>query len=498
MVCLRIFRHRLARLIVQKISDSPSSLKASNSVAVLNTNDDDVEGMAVGLKTTTKENTIVPQELPKEHLVVLAEVWEKTVRDNPAVVEQFGEFSGEILRRMLGIQLDLHEVTPHMIVDAALQNTVPNQMTALSAPQSIQQRSERLMAQVVDVDTDDEGEENISQMIAYPKARLVRSMRRCDKKLLPILDEWVVVDVAITRFEIVYFDAAEADSSICDNAILAGTRRDLTSTKGGKGLRLGDVAKGQRVVGRMLLRDVSTVSVERHSPGLLPIESPAVEVTGAEFWVKNRHDLPDLASHISRAQQWDSEAQDLLQVSESTGQILCLRFYSDLEDAKTRHDVVETETSSLHKNNSLSWALTITRFCGPDQLKQPLPNFGQDNEAELRDLLHLNNHTDGSSKEKRHDYLRRQRSSSPRRIFHRSGSLLFSQNDTAARGHSGRGKEWSHRSAPRRQFHRSSSLHHESPVLDRPRNPDSVSIEKSKMKRFASSADLYDLEKGEK
>ena len=166
-------------------------------------------------------------------------------------------------------------------------------------------------------------------------------------------------------------------------------------------------------------------SVEQYLPGLVPIESPAVEVVCNEFWAKIREPPLDAMSHLPRAQQWDSELQHQLQLTISTGQTLCLRFYSDLEDAKSRHDMVQDANEPLHKNNSLSWALTITRFCGPDQLKQPLPNFGKDNNAELMDLLNSNHHNNDSSKERRNETLRRQRSSSPRKIFYRSSSLPF-------------------------------------------------------------------------
>ena len=220
-------------------------------------NVDNLEGVAVGIETTNKD---VSEQPTQQHLIILAEIWERTVRDNPAIAQEFGEFSGEILHRMLGIQLGSH-LKSSEVVDSAQKNHIENPHTPVSVPLSQDRRSERLMTQTVNIDDNDQDEipEYVCQSIAFPNARLVRSLRRCDKKLLPILDEWVVVDVAVTRFEIVYFDAVEAESSIDQKAVLAETRQLLISTKGGKGLRLADVAKGQRVVGRMLLEDIRKV-----------------------------------------------------------------------------------------------------------------------------------------------------------------------------------------------------------------------------------------------
>jgi hypothetical protein len=46
-------------------------------------------------------------------------------------------------------------------------------------------------------------EQNTSYTFVAPFARLVRSMRRCDRRHLPLLKGWISVDVVMTQFEIV-------------------------------------------------------------------------------------------------------------------------------------------------------------------------------------------------------------------------------------------------------------------------------------------------------
>jgi hypothetical protein len=182
----------------------------------------------------------------------------------------------------------------------------------------------------------------------------------------------------------------------------------------------------------MLLQEIATVFVERFLPGSAPIESPAVEVALVEFWTK-QNDQTSCASELPRAEQWHSHVQDQLQITTSSGQTLCLRFYSDLEDAKSEHKN-DGAAKSAHRNNALSWALTIARFCGPDQLKQVLLSLGQDNDAEIAELLRINHYGDESMPNRRNEGLLRQLSKSPRRVFHRSSSQPFQQptSDTAS------------------------------------------------------------------
>jgi hypothetical protein len=431
LVCLRILRFWLANLLVSKVSTTFVKESSLHVGSAATTNLESGCDGGVEIRSGEAHKHKKSRVLPAAHLLMLAEVWEQTVRDNPDIVQIYGEFSGEILRSMLGVEQHAYSTDAKRGgTSAAKESESSVKSTSDTIPVQKYGHSSRLITQLTignaQTNQDWDNITQPSQGIAFPNARLVRSMRRCDRKLLPILDEWTVVDVAVTHLEIVYFDATDVDdSSSHQDALLEITRNAFVSTKGGKGLRLADAAKGRRVVGRMLLQEIATVFVERFLPGSAPIESPAVEVALVEFWTK-QNDQTSCTSELPRAEQWHSHVQDQLQITTSSGQTLCLRFYSDLEDAKSQQRN-DGAAKSAHRNNALSWALTIVRFCGPDQLKQVLLSLGQDNDAEIAELLRINHYGNESMPNRRNEGLLRQLSKSPRRVFHRSSSQPFQQ-----------------------------------------------------------------------
>jgi hypothetical protein len=187
----------------------------------------------------------------------------------------------------------------------------------------------------------------------------------------------------------VYFDAADVDGNDI-NRETEDTRQAIAATKGGKGLRLCDVAVGRRVVGSLELKDIVSVHVEREMPrvGLLDDAEccPGTEVLQNEYW--NHHRMED---HVGRrGTEWGKIKQDILKITTVNGGTLLLRFYSDFADAEAnplRLAGENEETGALFKDNAFQWAQTIGRFCGPEQLKQALPHFGEDTADELRDFL---------------------------------------------------------------------------------------------------------------
>jgi hypothetical protein len=61
--------------------------------------------------------------------------------------------------------------------------------------------------------------------------------------------------------------------------------RLIIATKGGKGLRLRDVAFGRKIVGTQIIKDIETVYVERTLPnGNGVIEASGHEPHADEFW----------------------------------------------------------------------------------------------------------------------------------------------------------------------------------------------------------------------
>jgi hypothetical protein len=369
-----------------------------------------------------------------------AELWEKTIGENPEVVQKYGEFSGEILRAMLGLPLVLSEkdekqskahesdrlpagpetimrkpdfgrgksftlekqysslpsAAQEVIMAGKLGKSVSimnlkesnNEAADLdsnfgwSLNQSVSNKTKRLVFQL-----DENAPKVVDSMYVAPNARLVRSMRRCDRKFLPILGHWNVVDVVMTRYEMVYFEATGVDDALLDQAA-EGTRQALIATKGGKGLRLCDVAKGRQIVGHLEFAQISSVHVERSMPGVFPPECPDVELPKNEFWKQTSG--RDHVGELKRGEEWSNIKEDCLRIHTMDGNILYLRFYADLEDAEhhpSRLADENEETGFLFKNNAIQWAQTIGRFCTPAQLNQQLPHFGDNSSEELRDYL---------------------------------------------------------------------------------------------------------------
>ena len=366
-----------------------------------------------------------------------AELWRAAVSEHPEIVARYGEFSGELLKAMLGLHVDSH--TPHgssrqgalsdigdideppdvlktkkFVLGEEYAELPAETQEIIMAGKLGRKVKSSLDLAALDQNSDEKGvtpgpgvrfqvdldavEEKIHGDIEFtcPSGRLVRSMRRCDRMLLPIINSWAVVDVVLTRFEIVYFDAATVDKeSVGDGA--GAIKQALSATKGGKGLRLCDVAEGRKVVGHIELSEIESVTVEREMPALGDAEQthnrPEVEVDLVEYWKQSHHGYH--GPHDSRSKAWASIKQDRIKIQTIHGHTLYLRFYSDLEDAEMHPDRLAEEDEyegPIFKNNAFQWAQTIGRFCGPDILKQSLPHFGDDTDDELRDYLVVHHH----------------------------------------------------------------------------------------------------------
>lgn len=381
-----------------------------------------------------------------------AELWQASVAKNPEIALKHGMFSSEILQVMLGLNVTpMHEQTTAELKEAPARAAVGKEESAAMPKKSLtetnpidngnmrQNRDETpsvndqevikrgqsvkatfTASSLATVHTIPEADEragsssfqllnnpseallsnwNRDMPFEVPNATLVRSMRRCDRKLIPILNTWVPVDVVLTRFEIVYFDASET----FDCPGLEDMRDALTASKGGKGMRLKDVAVGRKVVGHLTLSDITSLAVERYMPckehGAFEDEAET-KILETEFWKEEKTKL------TSRNESWDMIVQDTMAVHTSHGSTLYLRFYADLEAAENHPerflfspDELQDSSASL-KNNAFQWIKSISRFCGPDQLLQSLPHFGDDTDDELRDFLIIHDLALGEVKKK--------------------------------------------------------------------------------------------------
>ena len=243
----------------------------------------------------------------------------------------------------------------------------------------------------------EEKEVNGLSMLVAPNARVLRSMRRCHRRLLPLLTKWTAVDVVMTQFELVYFEAFDPMEK--NTTLLA-----IQATHGGKGLRLCDVTVGRKIVGHLDLSDVTEVHVERD----MPVEDIALLNAGEvasdeielqfEYWSKPKDRKPDTITP-SRSIRFAKIKEDRLKLTSMHG-TLYLRFYSDLEDAEAHLERSSAENElqgPLAKDIAFQWAQTIARLNGREQLKQNLPHFGDGTSEELRDYLEIVSEKDRKS-----------------------------------------------------------------------------------------------------
>jgi hypothetical protein len=423
LIALRILRHAVARYFVNFSESKVALVSMEQSNAGFSNPRLAMSPFAVfGGVQKEGEN-----HMKHEHGSIV-ELWQAAVERYPTIVAKYGEFSGELLQAMLGVPI-IEQGSPtatmtsylqrnessamygqnQMLLDTRYSRLAPDVQEVIMAGKvgkRVRSMMDLTIREEEEVGNSDEGrsplklhfevdQEKANSMdheesqFSAPNSRLVRSMRRGDRKLLPILQSWSTVDVVITRFEIVYFDATDVDSP-SNNQLLETSKQAIIATKGGKGLRLCDVAVGRTVVGHLDLSDIESVFVERELPNahdLSGSDSPAVHVAKIEYW-QNR----SIDSKFNRAEHWNTTNQDILRIQTTNGRTLHLRFYSDLVDSEANPERVLAENEAfgtIFKNNALQWAQTLVRFCGPEQLKQNLPHFGDDTCEELRDILHV-------------------------------------------------------------------------------------------------------------
>lgn len=179
------------------------------------------------------------------------ELWERAIAEFPDIVEKYGQFSGELLQAMLGLegavesssvsiskQLDTSETKNNTMENSGkCENMKSRIRLAQSRYAKLPPRAQGIVIAgslrkpvrpmypevwekigiepspaslsrtgLVDFEIDNEqmlSEQNTSYTFVAPFARLVRSMRRCDRRHLPLLKGWISVDVVMTQFEIV-------------------------------------------------------------------------------------------------------------------------------------------------------------------------------------------------------------------------------------------------------------------------------------------------------
>ena len=390
--------------------------------------------------------------------VKIVELWQQAMSKHPHIVEKYGQFSGELFQAMLGLDIIEEDYTtksvvsvkaPSMISRSVTDPQVPtaeievaphyklgDQYSSLSTecqgiilagklgkpmksmsdlmqtPQdesilpalpekhtSNDEKGKTAIDIEFEVDTAQlADEQRDDSMFIAPNARLCRSMRRCDRRLEPLLMEWMTVDVVITDYELVYFEVSDDEDSSLPRELRRkreALHHALQATRGGKGLRLVDVAAGRKVVGHLDLSDITQVHVERDNP-LLDVshleeneaDRGGVSQVPSEYWQKPASIETFTESRVLR---WAKVKEDRLRIVSTQG-TLYLRYYSDLNEAEIHRERSEADDlfpDVITKDIALQWAQTLVHICGQEQLKQKLPNFGTNNTEELRDYLEV-------------------------------------------------------------------------------------------------------------
>ncbi len=477
-------------------------LERARNGTVTNTDGKDEENLGGELDSSHQNQTVQSmkstskRKSKEEEPGTLVELWERALGKYPEIVSKYGEFSGELLQAMLGIEvvdvldnkdelllntvvsgeerptaLDVPLSEVGVTTESALKNNLLNDkrfsrlLPAVQAvilagmlgksiksteikntssfvesedslahdddldkarsvlpasstnPANRDHKKPRLPSRdeppldstekpfefEIDSSAVDAELDRVVALFDHPNSRLVRGMRRCDRKFLPYLGHWTAVDVVLTKYELVYFDAAEVYNTPHLNTEahvshkIEAIREAIIATSGGKGLRLCDVAYGRKVAGRIKLVDCICAHIDRYLPSNISEEvqvgvdgevNESSDMVQVEFWKNAGRKASDA---VSRNGRWERIKEDQLVILTDSG-TLQLRFYGDLEysEAHVERDAKENDQDApLYKNIALQWCQTIVRYCGTDQLKQELPHFGENSVDELRDYLHV-------------------------------------------------------------------------------------------------------------
>lgn len=277
LITLRVFRYVVARRIVNK-------REIYNSISGTTNSTTSTEDSSVEISTVDKDHPMVTSGgILKSGTAV--ELWQSALAKFPQVVQKHGEFSSEILQSMLGI----HD---HKSTNVGAENKLfcSNRRSLSTAFSRVSEEGLAIVIaglernSVSNLKKDDPqlcdgnddyfdvvyeidyqnitNEEIFSSTInlSYPNSSLVLNMKRCHRKFLPLFNKWFLVDVVVTQFEIVYLDI-ERNRIVNkeDEHIMEAIR----ATNGGLGLRLCDVTVGRKVIGVILLSEVTKISIER-------------------------------------------------------------------------------------------------------------------------------------------------------------------------------------------------------------------------------------------
>ncbi|KAL3801884.1 hypothetical protein ACHAW5_008670 [Stephanodiscus triporus] len=360
-------------------------------------------------------------------------LWLTAIGVHSETAKSCGLFSGELLQCMLGIYCDSNgsDDGKESVKCSTEDVRSPDVKNEVSDNEAYQHRGKENIP--ITFETSSRGPNdslttptvNVNDsgvLFEYPKARLIRRMRRCQRRLLPFMDDWNVVDVVLTSHELVLFDVVDAT----DDLGLVSQDTIFSSTDGCKGLYLSEVAKGRKIVSQFNLDEIDFMDIEHRAP--IPqeeIETDDVEATHnnnlLEYWQGGKSQFEDYEV-VAMNRRWSHVPEDRLKIHFKYS-TLFLRFFVDLKErehtskASNNNDDIGLTVADVGAEAKL-WCRTIARLRGASNLRwQNLPHFGENGTDEL-EILDFVKYYD-----REHDDI--QKSMKMHRAHHRRKSSIF-------------------------------------------------------------------------
>lgn len=295
--------------------------------------------------------------------------WLTAIGVHSEIAKTCGLFSGELLQCMLGIYSDSYSNESVTSTGDVLRPDVNNDVSDNESCQHEGNESDQITFDTSSLGlmgsptTPTISRNDFGVTFEYPKARLVRRMRRCEMRLLPLMgSEWNVVDVVLTSHELVLFDVTNAT---VDLGLLP------SSTDGHKGLYLSDVAKGRKIVSQFTLDEIDFLDIEHRAP--IPrgeSERDDVEATQnyslLEHWQGGNGSCEDYEVDAMNI-RWSHVAEDRIKIHFKYS-TLFLRFMADLKEMEHRSKASNTLDDSgltVHVGAEAKvWCRTIARYVG--------------------------------------------------------------------------------------------------------------------------------------
>lgn len=332
--------------------------------------------------------------------------WLTVVGIHHEIAEKFGFFSGEILLCMLGVPCSA-TLTPPLKTNNDDGKELEARSRLISEEKAVDHDDKKPAGLVPAHDILQSFRHSTNQVppspgditdaifddFSYPTARLIRRVRRCERLLLPLLGEWIVVDVAITKHELILFNVVDEDDEEYFSSMGLDTADQFSFSNGGMGMPLCEVARGRKVVSKFDIDLIDLVDIE-HRVAMSQKDNSTVDAEAnrdtdlMECWHGGGNTIDDYKASAMTT-RWSCVNEDRLKIHFKHN-TLFLRFFADLNGMEqemskgTNQQIVGDNVGAEAK----VWCRTIARLRGASNLRrQNLPHFGADVADEIEDFI---------------------------------------------------------------------------------------------------------------